>query len=242
VVARLRALRLKLRRQVPAASAESWAELRDRLDNERISMILAFTLAPDSNCVDVGCHEGSVLSEMVRLAPGGSHMAFEPIPEMCAALHERFPDVVVRPVALSNQPGEADFKHVIDLPGYSGLRERTYPKEVNIETIRVRTERLDDTVSPGWAPSLIKIDVEGAEQLVIEGALKTICIFKPTVIFEHGPGAAEHYGTSPAAMHRLLHDEAGLRIFDLDGGGPYCRAAFEEEFGKGERWQWVAHR
>jgi precorrin-6B methylase 2 len=34
-------------------------------------------LRADSNCVDVGCHEGSILSEMLRFAPAGTHYAFE---------------------------------------------------------------------------------------------------------------------------------------------------------------------
>jgi FkbM family methyltransferase len=218
------------------------SDARDRLDNERIAVILAVTLETDSNCVDVGCHEGSILADMVRLAPTGRHIAFEPIPYLFASLLERFPTVDVRQTALADRSGTAEFKHVKDLPGYSGLRERRYPRAVDIETIAVTTERLDDVVPAGWIPTLIKIDVEGAEQLVIEGGLATICAARPTIIFEHGPGASDHYGSGPADIHALLHGEAGLRIYDLDGRGPYSLSEFEEEYAKGKRWQWVAHR
>jgi FkbM family methyltransferase len=205
-------------------------------------MILAFTLAPDTNCVDVGCHEGHILEKMIRHAPAGRHLAFEPLPHLHAALVERFPDVDVRQSALSNVNGETSFTHVIDLPAYSGLRERTYPRPVTTRTLSVKTERLDEVVPPNWIPSLIKIDVEGAEQLVIEGGLATISAHKPTIIFEHGPGASNHYGSGPKDLYDLLHTEAGLRIYDLDGNGPYSLAALEEEYGKGERWQWLARR
>lgn len=226
----------------PHDELKSYAEVRDLLDNQRIAMILAFTLGPDSNCIDVGCHKGEMLADMLRLAPDGRHLAFEPIPYMYDALRQRFPGVEVHQSALSNKKGDAEFKHVTDLPGYSGLRERSYPHDVAIDTITVRTERLDDVVPESWAPALIKIDVEGAEQLVIEGALETIRTHRPTVIFEHGLGASDHYGTRPSDMYRLLHDEAGLRIYDLDGNGPYSLSGFENEYSKGELWQWVAHR
>jgi FkbM family methyltransferase len=242
-IAALEAENRRLLKEIaPEGQLNSYAEARDLLDNQRIAMILALTLAPDSNCIDVGCHTGAMLAEMLRLAPHGAHLAFEPIPDMYGALRDRFPGVDVRQLALSNTKGEAEFKHVTDLPGYSGLRERSYPHHVSIETITVLTDRLDDVVPPDWVPTLIKIDVEGAEQLVIEGGLATIREHKPTVIFEHGPGASDHYGTGPEDMYRLLHDEAGLRIYDLDGGGPYSLDQFKEEYAKGERWQWVAHR
>jgi len=43
----------------------------------------------------------------------------------------------------------------------------------------------------------IKIDVEGAELEVLRGAEQTIKRNKPYIIFEHGIGAAVHYGTGP---------------------------------------------
>jgi hypothetical protein len=107
------------------------------------------------------------------------------------------------------------------MPQYSGLRERTYPRAVDRELITVATERLDDHLPEGCAPAFIKIDVEGAECLVIEGALRTLAAHRPTVVVEHGPGGSDHYGSTPAQLHRLLCDGAGLRIFDLDGEGPY---------------------
>ena len=69
----------------------------------------------------------------------------------------------MREAALSDEDGESTFVHVVDLPEYSGLRERSYPREVMTEAITVRTERLDDHLPDGWLPALVKIDVEGGE-------------------------------------------------------------------------------
>ncbi len=33
---------------------------------------------------------------------------------------------------------------------------------------------------------------------------------------------------------------AGLRIYDMDGGGPYDRAGFIDEAHGGRRWNWIA--
>jgi hypothetical protein len=61
------------------------------------------------------------------------------------------------------------------------------------------------------------------------------------VIFEHGTGSAEEFGTTPGALFALLRDEAGYRIFDLDGNGPYSLEEFERTFYAAERVNFVAH-
>jgi hypothetical protein len=120
--------------------------------------------------------------------------------------------------------------------------ERTYPAPQDISEIEVSVEDLDSAISPDYVPDLIKIDVEGAEEQVISGALRTITRYKPLVVFEHGLGAADHYGTRPADIYGLLCDRAGLRVFDLDGNGPYDLSTFEAEFQRNQRWNFVAHR
>jgi FkbM family methyltransferase len=213
---------------------------RDRRDNEHLRLLLALAMGEDANCVDVGSHLGEALREMLRVAPRGRHIAFEPLPEFSAQLATEFPEVDVRPVALSNRSGEASFTYVRTRPGYSGFRRRPYPAEEETETITVRVETLDEALPPEYRPSLIKIDVEGAEQQVLEGAMRTITTHKPTLVFEHGAAAAA-YGTAPATIFELVCDEAGLRIFDLDGNGPYSRVAFAETCERGSYWNFVAH-
>jgi hypothetical protein len=41
-------------------------------------------------------------------------------------------------------------------------------------------------------------------------------------------------------MFRLLHDEAGLSLFDLDGHGRFALGEFERRFESGVQWNWVA--
>jgi FkbM family methyltransferase len=214
---------------------------REARDEERLRVLLAFVLDEDSNCIDVGAHRGGVLEHIVRLAPRGRHVAFEPLPELCAQLRARFPGVDVRESALSNERGERTFVFVQNHPALSGFRRRDYPSTPVVREISVDVERLDDALPDDYVPALIKIDVEGAEREVLEGATETIARHKPFVVFEHGKGAAPHYGTHPRDLYALLCDRAGLRIFDLDGNGPFDLGQLERIFERGDRWNFVAH-
>jgi FkbM family methyltransferase len=211
---------------------------RDLRDHAALRLIFAALLRPDSHVVDIGANHGSVLAEFVRLVPDGRWLAFEPIPALHAELTVAFPGVDVREVALSDSPGEARFQHVVSADGYSGLRRRTYPGPVDVQEITVRTARLDDELPVDFSPALIKIDVEGGELGVLRGARETLETHRPVVVFEHGQGAAEHYGTTSAEVWDVL-DGAGLRVFDLAGVGPYSRDQFEAAFTR-PIWNWLA--
>ena len=215
--------------------------IRDRRDNEHLRVLLVGLLATDSNCIDVGGNVGSVLARIVELAPAGTHHVFEPLPELAASLRVRFPQVHVHEVALSNrEDDDREFTFVRSRPGYSGFRERRYPGRERIEKISVRTARLDEILPASYAPAFIKIDVEGAEMEVLQGALNTLKRHLPALLFEHGLGASDFYGTRPEAVYELLVDEVGYRIFDLDGDGPYTRERFVVSFAEGKRWNYIA--
>jgi FkbM family methyltransferase len=211
---------------------------QNEYDERQMRLLLSFCLSSSACCIDVGAHCGGFLSHVVRLAPEGQHIAYEPLPSYAHTLRSRFPTVDVRCAALSNTVGETTFIYVRDDPAYSGLRERTYPRAVSKETIVVHTERLDDDLPDGYAPHLIKIDVEGAELLVLQGAVETIRRHAPLLIFESGEGARNHYGFTARDVYALVCDDLGYRIFDLDGYGPYTLASFE----KTDRFNFVAHR
>ena len=214
---------------------------RDRVDTEHLRLLLAFSLREESCCVDVGANEGSVLALILRYSPNGRHTAFEPIPPLAAALRNRFPTVDVREAALSASAGTADFVFVKSRPALSGLRERSYSGPVEKENLTVRTERLDDIIPAGSPVDLLKIDVEGGELGVLEGGMRTITDSRPLIVLEHGAGGADHYGTTPQQVFRLLCTEAGLTIFDMDGNGPYEESEFARTSTHPQgRWNWIA--
>ena len=75
---------------------------------------------------------------------------------------------------------------------------------------------------------------------VLRGARETLRRDRPLVLFEHQRSTAAHYDTGPDEIHDLLAGEAGMRIFDMDGAGPYTREALREAYLTGRRWNFFA--
>jgi FkbM family methyltransferase len=188
-------------------------------------LVLASVLASGSNCVDIGAGQGDILEHIVRLAPDGHHIAYEALREQLAEVTRRFPQVVARHAAVSDAGGQASFVRVSSGAAWSGLRDYEQIGGADKETITVPSVRLDDDLPAGYVPSCVKIDVNGAERQVLEGAIETITNHRPVVLFEHGLAAAA-YDTTPAMIFDLLAVRCGLRIFDLTGAGPFDRAEF----------------
>jgi FkbM family methyltransferase len=207
--------------------------------------VLARVLRPASVCVDVGASEGTVLIHMVRLAPAARHWAFEPLPASAARLRVAFPTVFVQEVALAATAGPATFQHIVTNPGYSGLRPRTYPRAEQIETLTVQTARLDDVLPAEQPIACIKIDVEGGELGVLQGAARTLTHWHPVVVFEHGPGAEDSYGKRTDQIYDLLA-ACGLRVTLmaawLRGQGELTRAQFIAQFETGQNFYFMAYR
>lgn len=212
------------------------------------AQILERTLRPDSNCVDIGCHEGAILDDMLRLAPRGLHYGFEPLPHLAAALRDKYaarPNVVVHPIALSNAAGTVTFHANRDHPAMSGLERRDYVAENDrVEQIQVRTERLDTILPRGHRVHFIKVDVEGAESLVFQGASECLRRDRPIVVFEHGTTSRRFYGAGSDVVFDLLA-QAGLRISLLEeflrGGPPLSQDSFVQQVEGGLNFYFVAH-
>jgi FkbM family methyltransferase len=193
-----------------------------------IGAILAGVLREDSTFVDVGTNRGQILREAVRLAPRGQHIAFEPIPALADQVASSFPAVDCRRTAVGAAPGRAEFCHFTSLDGWSGLRrnpqisdERGRP-----EYIEVQVSTLDAELA-AVTPSAIKVDVEGAELQVFEGAREVLSRSRPVVVFEHVAAAARSYGSQSASLWDLI-SEIGYRIFAVTGEGPIARSQFSE--------------
>ena len=217
------------------------AHRRNHLDDTHLKLLLSFLLRSDSNCLDVGAHRGTFLTHFRRVAPAGHHIAYEPLPTLCERLTVQFPEMDIRQRALSDEEGVTTFVSVRNAPAYSGLKQPSRPTGMTTETITVETECLDNHVPDGWLPTFVKIDVEGAEALVMRGALRTLRSAKPVIAFEHGPGEGERYGVFDDDIFKLVCDDIGLRLFDMDGKGPLGLTQFEEELASGQRWNWLAH-
>lgn len=204
----------KLVKKIPIAFTKN--QQYDRQTNRIIKQVCN----PGTNCVDIGAHKGEVLDIMLKYATSGIHYAFEPIPVLYTALQEKYKDnrnCNVSDIALSDKKGSSTFNFVISNPSYSGLVKRKYDRENEEDTvIEVKTDLLDNILPVNHRVDLMKIDVEGGEYLVMKGALNTIKKYKPVIIFEHGLGASDYYGSTPAQVYELLSD-CELNVSTLKG-------------------------
>lgn len=122
--------------------------------------------------IDVGGFNGYNSLEFIKLCPDYSSIhLFEPEPEnyqKCVDALQSKPNVFCHPHGLS------DKKETLRLePQGSGSK-------ISVAgSIRIEVDRLDDALPDSCKPTLIKMDIEGAEMLAIEGAKHTISTHHP---------------------------------------------------------------
>lgn len=209
-------------------AAVSPAARRDQAEAIGISAVLASSLRGDGVYVDVGANRGQVLRDAVRVAPRAHHVAFEPIPALAESISRSFPQVDCRQMALGAAASQARFCHFTTLDGWSGLKRNPHVSDAQgrPEYITVQVSTLDRELG-GLAPRVVKIDVEGAELAVLEGARSLLARVRPLVIFEHVGSAAELYGVAPHAAWDFLRG-LDYEIYSATGAGPYTREAFAQ--------------
>jgi FkbM family methyltransferase len=136
--------------------------------------------------IDIGANDGSYV-HFLRRHSRTVH-AFEPLPELADALAAKFPysNVLVHRSALSREDGTAELHMpVVDgvlVTGCSTISGDASTRYAAHRSVTVPMHRLDD-VYDGPA-GFIKIDVEGHQQAVLEGALQTIRRNRPRMLVE----------------------------------------------------------
>ena len=194
-------------------------DLTKNLKYDRLTkLIMKKVINNSSNCIDVGCHKGEILDEILKYSPSGTHYGFEPLPHMFKNLFEFYGETTnILPYALSNKSGDSTFQFVKNAPAYSGIHKREYEVEnAEIDEINVKLKKLDDIIPPYLIIDFIKIDIEGGEYDVLKGAVELLKRCKPYIIFEFGLGASDFYGTKPEEIFNFLNKEIGLKISNLD--------------------------
>jgi FkbM family methyltransferase len=147
--------------------------------------LLEFLCSRDKDAIDVGANDGSYVHYLRRHAR--RVIAFEPMPSLADALRAKFPrGVDIRSVALSDRAGTVELHMpVVDGVTVTGCStvsptaSATYPDHRAIEVPMATL----DSVYKGDV-GLIKIDVEGHEQAVLDGAVQTIRRCRPRMLVE----------------------------------------------------------
>ena len=185
-------------------------------EDAMMEAVFARLLAPDTNCIDVGAHVGTVSRIFAELAPRGRHLIIEPEAAKAAWLARRFPGAEVHAVAAAEADGERTLYQNLDNPGFTGLAPRK--GRGRTRESRVRAVRLDSLVPADRRIGLLKIDVEGHEYAVLRGAEAILDRERPIIVFEAGATRADLPGGDPCApLFRHLeerHDYVLRAVFD----------------------------
>lgn len=185
---------------------------------------LAALIRPDDLCIDVGANVGVYTVFMAKHATAGSVIAFEPVPlnRDLLTLNVRLNEVTnteIRDSVVSDVAGPVRFSISAD-GAYSSMRSTGRKPTVQEMTIQGTT--LDDEcLDSGRHIGVVKVDVEGAELLVLRGAQRLLSSpdMRPRVLLIELDAVNERvYGTSPADIISYL-SEFGYRAHSITPRG-----------------------
>jgi FkbM family methyltransferase len=139
---------------------------------------------PQKNSIDVGANKGSYTYFLSRLS---KHVfAYEPNPGLASFLSKAVnsSNVSVYPIALSDREGVATLSiPIVDTFIYDQLGSlQLQDTSQKIQTFDVPLKRLDDQEHTNVG--FVKIDVEGHEEVVIDGAIDLISKQHPVLLVE----------------------------------------------------------
>lgn len=136
--------------------------------------------------IDVGASHGNFIELVRGIHPSCAVVAFEPLPKPFTVLMNKFPNdqsVKLYNIAIGNKIGEIQFyendysfsSSVLRL-GDRHIEEFPYAKSVSSKLVQI--DCLDNVIEKGQVqgPILLKIDVQGLEKEVIEGAIKILSL------------------------------------------------------------------
>jgi FkbM family methyltransferase len=192
--------------------------------------------------IDIGANLGEWTVPLAhKVGPAGHLLAIEPAPRSAAALGKTIAANGLRQAelvccALGEDDGIVDFA----VPLVTSARSDTGtahigPAAAREETLRVTVRRLDGLVAQrGYERiDLIKIDVEGHERRVLDGAAAVLARFRPVLVIETGHEAEDDriaiHDRLTGLGYRILGIPLDHGMADADwpayriAGPPFCR-------------------
>lgn len=172
------------------------------------------SLRPGMVVLDIGAHVGQYsLIAAIDVGPSGRVHSFEPnqiAHRLLSANIEMngFHNVTVHQLAVSDVAGEA----TLFVPEHDNLGEASLqPCQPNMKETKVRCVTIDE-----WARSadlgsparidLMKIDVQGLEAKVLQGARQVLERFRPVIVCEFEERWLRGTGTSSVELKRMLSE------------------------------------
>jgi FkbM family methyltransferase len=156
---------------------------------EREVHLLHKLVAPGTTAIDVGAHVGDYTYALCRhVGTVGRVISIEPLPNLARTLERAvrrlsLPVTVIN-CALSSKQGTAE----LFVPIVNGRRRIGFAtlesRQTQGKSFTVPVQRLDDICQNIPKVSFIKIDVEGHELAVLQGAAETLRRHRPNLLIE----------------------------------------------------------
>jgi len=162
-----------------------------RYRDERAELLTALlAIRPGDTVADIGANKGAYLYWLQKaVGETGKVFAYEPQPALAGYLQSvcelmRWKNVLVRDCALSDSPGVGmlNVPGAADSPGASlegAITERT-----DCRQFECPVDTLDNQLRDAARVALLKIDVEGHELRVFQGAKEVLRHHRPLIICE----------------------------------------------------------
>lgn len=182
-----------------------------------ISLIL-----PDLDIIDVGANVGFFSVAGAKFLQKGRVLAIEPASNSYMRLvknierNEVASKVIVVNGVASNVKGIAELNTVEGMEEYSSVLSQVHPAAAGMQRqkVVVPAVRIDDLVSEHELnPGLIKVDVEGAEKFVFEGAQAMLAEFRPVVISELSSSFLKRSGIDAREIVAMF-EKLGYHVID----------------------------
>lgn len=158
----------------------------------------------DKTIFDIGTHVGYHSLYFSKLVgEKGKVYAFEPNIfnidriRLNLAKNESVKNIKLKEVAVSDKIGEEEFLFSDNIEGGTSSggfldnadplwKKEVYTNEIGFKKVKVKAVTLDSLVGENSKnrPALLKIDVEGAENLILKGGMEFLKEFKPVILME----------------------------------------------------------
>lgn len=185
----------------------------------------------DDVVYDIGANVGMYTCFIASKLPPKQTIAFEPHPENARQLRVNLEmnnrDATITQKALSDQSGTAELAVMSD---DAGEGEHSLAKDGDKETIEVESAVGDDLVKSEEfpVPSILKIDVEGAELSVLKGLRETLKSECRLVYCEVHPEKLDAFGATESDVQGFL-ESCGFDVNIIhDRGGEYFIKAINQ--------------
>jgi FkbM family methyltransferase len=182
-----------------------------------IVKFLKAQVKPGMTVVDVGANIGAhTLLAATLVGTTGCVYSLEPNSENCRLIlltleKNQLQQVRLLPVAASAEAGFTLF--TTHLGSNGGLLPRTQQALTSPSCMVVPTVRLDDVIT--GHVDVIKLDTEGAEGLVIDGAKRIMAQHRPVVVSEFSPEMLARVSGRSAAAYLQSYVDMGYELFVL---------------------------